>query len=236
MQNYGELRCELLGRVLHVQLSRPDKRNALTATMRGELVDCLGRAGVDEAISVVVMSGVDGTFCAGLDRAELLSDDSAQRARTAETSALWHRQVATFPKPLTAAVDGYALGTGFDLAVMCDTRIATGGAQFGHPEVLSGGVPIYTPLKDIVGAGWARELCLSGRRIDGLVAKSIGLVNDLVEPDDLMPRALEKAAAMAAVPLAALRATKALFVEAAHTEQWMAREHDDVFAAGLIIR
>jgi enoyl-CoA hydratase/carnithine racemase len=236
MTEYHEIRRGAAGRVATLQLNRPDKRNALTERMRQEVIDCLAEIDSDDAVSVVVMSGVGESFCAGLDRAEMLSDDPPQRLRTAHSSARFHRAVLFFSKPLIAAVDGFALGTGFDLALMCDTRISTARAQFGHPEVPMGAVPIYTPLKDVVGAGWARELCLTGRRIDAKLAQEIGLVTEVVEPDDLMTRAQQTAEKIAAVPLTTLKATKALFADHAQTERWLVREHDDVFAAGLTIR
>lgn len=231
-----ELKCDVAGGVATVELNRPDKRNALTERMRQEVIDCLARYDADDAVSVVVLSGVGESFCAGLDRDEMVSVDPAQRKRTAASSAAFHRAVLYFSKPLIAAVDGYALGTGFDLALMCDARISTHRAQFGHPEVPMGAVPLYSPLKDIVGAGWARELCLTGRRIDGTLARDIGLVTDLVDPGGLLGRAHQIAEAMAAVPLTTLQATKALFADRVDTERWLVSEHDDVFAAGLTIR
>lgn len=236
MTEFRELRSRVAGRVATVELNRPDKRNALTERMRDEVIDCLAHFDADTAISVVVITGVGESFCAGLDRDELLSQDPVQRHRTADSSRRFHRAVLYFSKPLIAAVDSFALGTGFDLALMCDTRIATARAQFGHPEVPLGAVPIYTPLKDVVGAGWAREICLTGRRIDGSIAEAIGLVTDLVDPADLATAAQRKAEEIAAVPLATLRATKALFADRAYTERWLVSEHDDVFAAGLTIR
>ena len=236
MTDYGELRSGVTGRVATMQLNRPDKRNALTQRMRQEVMDCLATYDADNSISVVVIAGIGGSFCAGMDRDEMLSDDPAERERTADSSARFHRAVLSFSKPLIAAIDGYALGTGLDLALMCDTRICTERAQFGHPEILMGAVPIYSPLKDIVGAGWAREICLTGRRVDAKLARHIGLVTDVVVPDDLLARAQQMGEEMAGVPLPTLRATKALFADPQYGEWWLVREHDDVFAAGLTIR
>lgn len=234
--SHQELSRDVVDLVATIQLNRPDKRNALTERMRQEVIDCLAEYDADAAISAVVIAGVGGSFCAGLDRGEMLSQDPVQRNRTADSPRRFHRAVLYFSKPLIAAVDGYALGTGFDLALMCDTRISTERAQFGHPEVPLGAVPLYTPLKDIVGAGWARELCLTGRRIDGTIARDIGMVTDLVEPDELLARAQQRGEEVAAVPLGTLRATKAPFADRAYTERWLVSEHDEVFAAGLTIQ
>jgi enoyl-CoA hydratase/carnithine racemase len=234
--DYEELRCGVTGRVATMQLNRPDKRNALTERMRQDVMDCLVTYDADGSVSVVVIAGIGGSFCAGLDRDEMLSDDPARRERTADSSARFHRAVLFFSKPLIAAIDGYALGTGLDLALMCDARICTERAQFGHPEILMGAVPIYSPLKDIVGAGWAREICLTGGRVDAKLARHIGLVTDVVVADDLLARAQQMGQEMAGVPLPTLRATKALFADPQYSERWLVREHDDVFAAGLTIR
>ena len=98
-----------------------------------------------------------------------------------------------FPKPLLAAVNGPAVAGGMDLCVLCDFRIASANASFGHPEIKFGAPPLFTPLQWIVGVGIARELCLTGRRIDANEAMRVGLVNSVSEPE----RLLDDATAMA---------------------------------------
>ncbi len=131
--------------------------------------------------------------------------------------------------------DGYALGTGFDLAVMCDIRVATDRATFAHPELRLGGVPLFTPLKLIVGDGWARRLCLDATPIDAAAAERIGLVTDVVAPDDLRRRARAIAASVAQAPMNVLRETKALFGANPDPQTWLVTDHDDVFEAGRTI-
>lgn len=168
-----------------------------------------------------------------MDLTELMATDDDALREVAASSGAFHRAVATFGKPLVAAVDGHALGSGVDLAVMCDIRIATARARFGHPEVQLGAVAVYLPLRLVVGDGWARDLCLTGRTIDAPTAAAIGLVTQVVHEDELETEAQRLAEEVAAVPLATLRASKALFTADPSVESWMVREHDEVFAAAL---
>ena len=107
-----------------------------------------------------------------------------------------------------AALNGPAVAGGMDLAVLCDLRIATTTTTFSHPEYAFGDV-VYGPLRDIVGGGLARELCMTGRVLDASQALAAGLVSAVVEPDDLLPRALELAERVAVAPRANLMRTKA---------------------------
>lgn len=218
-----------------VTLARVEKRNALSVAMLREITACLRAWGGDESVVVGVVAGEGGCFCAGLDRAEMTSDDGEMQRRTYEASRAFHRALVGFTKPLIAVVEGHALGTGFDLALLCDVRLAAEGTQFGHPEIKLGGVPLFTPLKAVVGDGWARELCLSGRSIDAGVAERIGLVNHVVPAGELAALADELARAMAEAPVKALVATKAFSRTHPDPETWLIPEHDRVFEAGLTI-
>ena len=113
---------------------------------------------------VVVLTGTGTTFCAGFDLNEFAKPDLARTIR--DSSRRYHLAVWRFAKPVIAAVNGAALGGGFDLSLLCDLRIATPDAEFAHPEIKFGAPPLFTPLQWIVGAGIARDLCLTGRRID----------------------------------------------------------------------
>jgi enoyl-CoA hydratase/carnithine racemase len=95
-----------------------------------------------------------------------------------------------FPKPVIAAIDGPAFGGGFDLCLLCDMRIASPAAVFAHPEIKFGAPPLFTPLQWIVGAGIARELCLTGRTVDAAEAHRIGLVNAVVDAERLETKRL----------------------------------------------
>lgn len=205
------IRVQIDGNVAELTLARASRRNALDTEMLIGVSEVLGRLAADDGVSVTIVTGEGGCFCAGLDRDELRSDDADIRRQVYAASRRFHRAVVGFPKPIVAAIDGYALGTGFDLAVLCDIRVATDRATFGHPEIRLGGVPLFTPLKLVVGDGWARRLCLDGTPIDAATAERIGLVTDVVTPDQLGERARTVAASITEAPLAALRETKALF-------------------------
>ena len=151
--------------------------------------------------------------------------------RIRHNSSAYHRAVWSFPKPLVAAVNGPASGGGFDLAVLCDMRIASGAATFAHPEVKFGGPPLFTPLRWIVGDGTARDLCLTGRKIDAAEAHRVGLVSRVVEPDALMDEAVGVARQIAEAPQRCLETTKRYLTgnQGLGFEESFRIEHDDVF-------
>jgi enoyl-CoA hydratase/carnithine racemase len=140
-----------------------------------------------------------------------------------------------FAEPVIAAVDGAALGGGFDLYLLCDIRIATPDAVFAHPEIKFGAAPLFTPLQWILGAGIARDLCLTGRRIDAAEAHRIGLVNTIADADSLLDEAIATARVIAE-PQAALEATKRYLTSSAGVtfDQAFAVEHDRVFDEFLL--
>ncbi|MHB8876378.1 MAG: enoyl-CoA hydratase/isomerase family protein [Myxococcaceae bacterium] len=208
-------------------LNRPAKRNALSIRMREEITACLEAWKTGDAVSAVVIRGAGAGFCAGLDRDELLSDDPATRLAVYDSSKRYHRALMYFPKPVVAAIHGHALGGGFDLATLCDVRIAAEGTQLGHPEIKFGAPPFVTPLARISGEGWARDLCLSGRRIDAAEAFRIGLVTHLVSASELDARAEAVVRQILEAPLEALVSTKAFVLHDA--EAWFRREHDQTF-------
>ena len=151
-------------------LNRPEKKNALSIAVRDEVTATLAELAADESVKVVILTGAGSVFCAGFDLAEFQRlDDPDHTARLWESSDRFHHACLTFPLPLVAAINGPALAGGFDLAVMCDVRIASERARFSHPEHTFGDV-VYSPLHDIVGGGVARDLVLSGRPIDAAEA------------------------------------------------------------------
>jgi enoyl-CoA hydratase/carnithine racemase len=130
-----------------------------------------------------------------------------------------------------AAVNGPAMGGGFDLALLCDMRIASTEAAFGHPEIKFGAPPLFTPLRWIVGDGVARDLCLTGRPIDAAEALRIGLVSRVVVPAALDDEALVAARQIAEAPQKALETTKRYLNgnQGFGFEESFRIEHDDVF-------
>jgi enoyl-CoA hydratase len=212
-----------------LSLRRPDKRNALSIRLRDELHELLSGWQDDPAVRVVVLTGEGAAFSAGFDLSEFGEPSLARTIR--HSSARYHRTVWAFPKPLIAAVNGPAMGGGFDLAVLCDMRIAAENAVFGHPEIKFGAPPLFTPLRWIVGDGMARDLCLTGRRIDAGEAQRIGLVSRVVAAGDLMQEAATVARQIAEAPQPALEATKRYLSgnQGFGFEDSFRIEHDDVF-------
>jgi enoyl-CoA hydratase len=200
--------------VVLMTLDRADKRNALSTRLRREANVLLAELAEDEGLRALVVTGAGSVFSAGFDLDEfgpaLEDPDLADQLWT--TSDEWHERWHTFPVPTIAAVDGPALAGGFDLAVLCDLRIAGPTATFAHPESRFGDV-VYGPLHDLVGGATARDLCFTGRTVDATEALRLGLVREVV--DDPLAAALALAAQVAANPREFLVRTKAKAVRAA---------------------
>ncbi len=222
---YTLLLLEKHDRVALVTLNRPEKRNALSIAMRDEIERCLQELEADDSVSVVVITGAGPAFCAGFDLTEFTPD---KLQAVEESSLRYHRRLAAFSKPLVAAINGPAMGGGLDLAVLCDLRIAAEGAVFAHPEIRFGAPVLFGPLREIIGGGLARELCLTGRQMDAQEALRVGLVNKVVPAHRVVDEALEMARQIAQAPLAALRATKRMIIE---TYRWQLREGGGLFSA-----
>ncbi len=191
-------------------LDRPERKNALSIELRDRLADVLDALAADEAVRVVVLTGDGDVFSAGFDLKEFeqAADDAEFGERLWASSDRYHRTVLEFPLPIVAAVNGPAIAGGFDLAVMCDIRVAARTARFSHPEVTFGDV-VYSPLHDLVGAAVARDLCFTGRSVDASEALSLHLVSRVVPAERLAEVAGEVAAQIARVPRQLLVRTKA---------------------------
>jgi enoyl-CoA hydratase/carnithine racemase len=223
------LEVEVTDGIATVALNRPESRNALSIAVRDELSDLLAAWHDDSAVRSVVITGTPPVFSAGFDLKEFAQPELARVNR--HSSTRYHRALWSFPKPTLAAVNGAALAGGFDLTVLCDLRIAATDASFGHPEIKFGAPPLFTPLRWIVGDGRARDLCLTGRRIDAGEAERIGLVSRVVEPDALLDEARALARRIAEAPPDALTATKRYMTGNGGFgfEDSFRIEHDDVF-------
>lgn len=196
--------------IARLTLHRPERKNALSTALRDDIAAALDGLADDPELKVVVLTGVGTAFCAGFDLAELersLSDE-AYAAELWASSDRYHQTVLQFPLPTIAAVNGPALGGGFDLAVLCDLRVAARSARFAHPEQAFADV-VYGPLHDLVGGAVARDLCFTGRSVDAAEALLLHLVSEVVDDDALADRALDVAHSIARAPRASLRHTKA---------------------------
>ena len=202
------LLAERHDRTLQLTLNRPDKRNALSRELREAIVEALGNAADDGEIGAVVLGAGGAHFCAGFDLGELMS--ASDPAAVFAEANRYHNDVHTFPKPLIAAVNGAAVAGGFDLALLCDIRLASPDARFGQPQVRNGIPALHKLVANAIGDPRARELCLTGRLVHADEAERIGLVHEVVDGDGLIDRALELAADIASLP--ASEATKREFI------------------------
>ena len=195
--------------VARLTLNRPDRRNALSVELRDAMSDALDELADDEHVSVVIITGADETFSAGFDLTEFerAGEDAAFDEALWASSDRWHRTLRTYPLPTVAAVNGPALAGGFDLATMCDLRVAAHSAWFARPE-LSFSPVIYNVLRDLVGGAVARELSFTNRRLSAAEARDLGLVNRVADDDEIETAALELATEVASVARANLKVIK----------------------------
>jgi enoyl-CoA hydratase/carnithine racemase len=182
-----------------VTLRRAEKKNALSIALREAVADALDELGVDDTVRAVVLTGDGPVFSAGFDLSEFQDPDPELQRRLWASSDRFHSTVLHFPLPLVAAVNGPALAGGFDLAVMCDLRVVADSARFAHVEYAWSEV-VYRPLRELVGGSLARELTLTGRAVDAAEAHRIGLANTVVPTGQVVERAVETAATIAAMP------------------------------------
>ena len=204
------IRVERRGRVAWIELHRPEALNALNTPLMHELVGTAKALDADDSIGAIVIAGSERAFAAGADIREM-ADKSTAEMRADDHFGGW-LEFATVQKPVIAAVSGYALGGGCELALMCDIIIAADAATFGLPEVGLGVIPGIGGTQRLVRAvGYpkAAEIILTGRRVGAEEAFAIGLVSRVVPADALLDTVEEVASAIAAKSLPALRAAKA---------------------------
>ncbi|HXG51095.1 MAG TPA: enoyl-CoA hydratase [candidate division Zixibacteria bacterium] len=197
-----------------VQLNRPQKKNALNAELRSELGQALREIAEDKTTRAVVITGGDETFCAGADIGEIQEARSAEATyRHAREFQVLFDQVESLPQPVVAAVAGFALGGGCELALACDFRIAAEGARFGLPEIKIGAFPGgggTQRLPRAIGLAKAKEMIFTGDPITAEEALRLGLVLKVVPKASLADEARSFAAKLAALPRLALQASKML--------------------------
>jgi enoyl-CoA hydratase len=207
--NYTTLLFEVRDRVGIVTINRPDKLNALNAVAKAELRDLFTSLRTDAAVDVVILTGAgEKAFVAGTDIGELTALDRDSGQTFSEKGQEVFDVIENLGKPVIAAVNGYALGGGCELALACHMRIASEKAKFGQPEVNLGTIPGYggtARLPRLIGRGMAMEMILSGVQIDANEALRIGLVNKVVPAADLMTRAIAVARLIASVGQVAVR-------------------------------
>jgi len=187
---YTTLRYDLRDGVLTITVDRPDKLNALNATVIAELGQAAVAAAADDQVRGIILTGAGPkAFVAGADIGELVSQDPLTAKERSLAGQAVFRRFEALRKPVIAAVNGFCLGGGCELAMACHLRIASESARFGQPEVKLGIGPGYggtVRLPRLVGRGRALELLLTGGMIDAQEAWRIGLVNRVVPADRLL--------------------------------------------------
>lgn len=209
MSTYECIVVETKGRVGLIRLNRPQALNALNAQLIAEMSKALDAFEADEKINCMVITGSEKAFAAGADIKEMQSKTFAQ-AYKEDFIGKWHR-VSQTRKPVIAAVAGFALGGGCELAMMCDFIIAADTAKFGQPEIKLGVMPGAggtQRLARFIGKSKAMDMCLTGRMMDAAEAERCGLVSRVVPADKLIEEALKAAETIASMSQPILMMTK----------------------------
>lgn len=179
-----------------LRINRPEAMNSLNTEVLEELLMAVEQVKNDQDIFVLVITGEGKAFVAGADISEMSTMDPVQARSFAEAGLKVFREIESMEKPVIAAVNGFALGGGCELAMACDIRIASTKAKFGQPEVGLGVTPGFggtVRLSRLVGPAKAKELIYTGNIIKADEALGIGLVNSVSEPEELMGAAMETA-------------------------------------------
>jgi enoyl-CoA hydratase len=201
-----------------ITLNRPEARNALRTQLLGELAAALEAAAADPEVKAVVISGDEKVFAAGADIKEMAALDVV--GVVTDVRPTYWRRIYAFPKPLIAAVNGFALGGGCELVMHADIVIAGDNAQFGQPEINLGIIPGAGGTQRLirtVGKSLAMKLVLSGEFIDAQAALAAGLVAEVTPPELTIERALKLAATIAKKPPLAVRLAKEAMLKSFET-------------------
>jgi enoyl-CoA hydratase len=206
---YENILVERRGKVGLIRLNRPQALNALNSALIADLNQALDAFEADEAVGCIVLTGSEKAFAAGADIKEMQTK-SYMDVYKADFIGSWDR-VARCRKPVIAAVAGFALGGGCELAMMCDFILAADTAKFGQPEIKLGVMPGAggtQRLARFVGKSKAMEMCLTGRMMDAAEAERCGLVSRVVPAADLISEAVKTADTIASLSLPAVMMTK----------------------------
>lgn len=212
MNTFETLIYEKIDLVAYVTLNRPKVMNIHNTAMRDDLFEVLSAVQDDGEVRVILFKGAgEKAFCAGADLTEFLTAPPPTAAREVRFDADLWGLFLSIPQPLIAAVHGYVLGSGIEIALCCDLIIATEDAQFGLPEVGLGIIPAAGGTQTVpraVGISKAMEMLLTNRWISASEALQIGMVNRILSRDQLLPTAKEMASQIAAQDPLVMRSTK----------------------------
>lgn len=200
------------GAVALVTMNRPKAMNALDSKTISELSALMTQLEGDDAVHVIVITGAEKAFVAGADISEMANYSPMDAKAFSLKGNACFSQIENCKKPVIAAVNGFALGGGFELSLCCDMRIASKKAKFGLPEVGLGIIPGFggtQRLARVIGVAKAMELTLTNEIFSGKDAEDLGLVNCVTEPEDLMKTAMDLAKTIAAKPQVSVKQAKA---------------------------
>jgi len=207
---------EIKEKVGIVKMNRPDVLNALNTETLQELDKAFSHLGKSDQVRVIIITGEGKAFVAGADIAEMKDMSSEQAGEFSKFGQGIFNKIAKTEKPVIAAVNGFALGGGCELALACDIRIASDKAKLGQPEVSLGVLPGFAGtqrLSRLVGAAKAKEMIFTGDMIDAQTAHSLGLVNQVVSADQLMDVCMEMAKKIASKGPTAIKLAKRVINE-----------------------
>ncbi len=194
---YNNILLEKKGNIATVTINRPKSLNALNKETLEEMLTCFRELGEDRSVKVVIITGAgEKAFVAGADISFMQALNPDQGKVFGRLGHAVTRTIENLPQPVIAAINGFALGGGCELALSCDIRLASDNAKFGQPEVNLGIIPGFggtQRLPRLVGKGIANELIFSGKIIDAEEASRIGLVNRVIPQADLMKACRELA-------------------------------------------
>ena len=218
MQVNSPLRIEDVDAVRLLTLDRPQARNALDGALISALYQALVAADADDAVRVVVLTGADPAFCAGVDLKQAAAEGEAYFARFDRENCV--AQVARLAKPVIGAVNGAAFTGGLEIALGCDFLVASERAVFADTHARVGVLPgggMTARLPQLTGSGVARRMSMTGEVVDAARAERIGLVTEVVAHERLRERALELAAAVAEIPAGTMAGLKQMYVRGSAT-------------------
>lgn len=212
MSGFETVIYEKEGSIARLTLNRPQALNAFSVRMRDDLFEILGAIKADDEVRAVVLGGAgDKAFCAGADLKEFLTAPSAVKARHIRSVRDLWRLFLSMPQPLIAALHGYVLGSGIEIALYCDLRIASQDAVFGFPEVELGILPAAggtQTLPRALGLSGALDMLLTGRRLSAQEAHLRGMVSRVVPREELLPAAVDMAQKIASFDPVVVRNAK----------------------------
>lgn len=197
----AQLEVQVDGRVATVTVNRPEAMNAMSGELLGTLIAEFGKLAARQDVGCIILTGAgQKAFVAGADIKEMKDKDASGGRAWAELGQRVTLSIEAVPQPVIAAVNGYALGGGCEIAMACDLRLASENARFGQPEINLGVIPGWSATQRLVrlcGSGIARELVYTGRMMNAEEALRWGLVNAVYPLEELLPKAREMAETIA---------------------------------------